>query len=236
MTDFGAVLQATLPAPSRRAGDAREQVTGNVADLPEGASAIELDAPAGVRTIVDADDFEFLSSMRWCGMPRPDGAGMAVVQLLGNAEHKARRLYMHRIIMRAYFDESVVVDHINGDPLDNRRCNLRVCTRQQNLWNRRKRKGSSPFKGVHIHSRDGAIRAQIRVNGQQVRLGTFLSEIDGALAYDAAARLHFGAFACVNFPGPNEQGALPPHVLKDALEQLACRGQEEDTAGRRSAT
>lgn len=93
-----------------------------------------------------------------------------------------------------------LVDHINGDGLDNRRVNLRAATPRENARNRRVRSDSlSGFKGVRRLS-SGTWIARIEVGGRRVSLGSFDTAESAALAYDAAAVEHFGEFARVNFP------------------------------------
>ena len=88
------------------------------------------------------------------------------------------------------------VDHINGDGLDNRRKNLRSCSAQQNVANRRKSLGkSSRFKGVCKY-RTGW-RAVIR-HGKPIWLGVYSTEVEAAKVYDAAATELFGEFALTN--------------------------------------
>jgi HNH endonuclease/AP2 domain len=112
---------------------------------------------------------------------------------------RAYTLSMHRAIMRA--PTGAVVDHINGDTLDNRRSNLRVVTQAQNSRNRRKTPGlTSAYKGVYYRAEAKSYPwcAIIQVNGMKVQLGQFMTERDAALAYNAAAtRLH-GEFARLN--------------------------------------
>lgn len=104
-------------------------------------------------------------------------------------------------------DVGQLVDHINGDGLDNRRANLRVCSRRDNNCNASKAPGkSSRYKGVSLSY--GKWRAAIRggpvmPNGWRkgIVLGYFSDEEDAARAYDAAAVRYFGEFARLNFPG-----------------------------------
>lgn len=104
---------------------------------------------------------------------------------------------MHRLILDAGPGE--VVDHINGNGLDNRRVNLRIVTTHENNLNRFKNtRGSSQFKGVTWAKERW--QAQIKLHGQMYYLGRFESEIEAARAYDLAARKLFKEFAKLNFP------------------------------------
>ena len=89
------------------------------------------------------------------------------------------------------------VDHINGNVLDNRRSNLRICTRQQNAYNKRnKALPKSGFRGV----RKAGTRWQALIfeQGKTKVIGSFADVLDAARAYDAAAVRCFGSFACTN--------------------------------------
>lgn len=103
---------------------------------------------------------------------------------------------LHRMILNVD-NPAEVVDHKNGNTLDNRIDNLRVCLQRDNSRNRIKAKGefTSRFKGVHWHR--GWV-AQIRVNYRKIHLGTFKTEFEAAKAYNEAALLHFGVFANLN--------------------------------------
>lgn len=103
---------------------------------------------------------------------------------------------IHRVIMNA--QKGQLIDHINHDGLDNRRCNLRICTHTQNNINRRKFKGASVFKGVSWCTRLNRWRAQIRPSGCSIYLGYFKHEKDAARAYNEKAKEMFGEFACLN--------------------------------------
>jgi len=108
---------------------------------------------------------------------------------------------MHRLIMGN--PQGMEVDHINGNGLDNRRCNLRVVTTSQNQANQHARRGRSSFKGVF--KQRSRWRARIHVQQKGINLGSFLTEEEAARAYDAAALHYFGEHACLNFP--RQEGA-----------------------------
>ena len=99
---------------------------------------------------------------------------------------------MARLIM--YAPEGMDVDHKNGDPLDNRRKNLRVCTHRQNCQGRRPNKNClSKYKGVSWFK--GKWTAMIN----QKYLGRFDNEINAAKAYDEKAKELYGEYAYINF-------------------------------------
>lgn len=149
-------------------------------------------------TLVDDGDYEYLSQFNWwldmCGYAMRE-------QHLGREDGKRKRkkILMHRII--AQTPEGMDTDHINGDRTDNRRSNLRVCTRRENTRNARKttRQTSSKYKGVCWHKRNKIWGAQIRVNGKQKYLGDFKTEEQAAHAYNEAALEFYGEFANLNF-------------------------------------
>lgn len=104
---------------------------------------------------------------------------------------------MHRVV--ALPDPEHLVDHRNGNGLDNRRCNLRTASNSQNQRNKRGGSGgSSRFKGVTWRERGQKWEAQIHTGGRWLYLGQFQDERDAALAYNAAALAEFGEFARMN--------------------------------------
>jgi hypothetical protein len=104
-----------------------------------------------------------------------------------------------------------LVDHEDGDGLNNQQYNLRPATISQNLRNGRAQEVTSIYKGVGLHR--GRWRARIYVDGRRLSLGYFADEPAAGRAYDAAAREHFGVFACLNFPesgeNPANRGRVP---------------------------
>ena len=111
--------------------------------------------------------------------------------------------WLHRVIMGA--ERGQVVDHIDGNPLNNTRANLRICTQQQNSANSKLYKNNKTgYKGVHLQSKpynpDKPYIAKIEAHGKKHYLGQFSTAEEGGIAYDTAALHHFGEFACLNFP------------------------------------
>ncbi len=140
--------------------------------------------------LVDDSDYKELSKHKWCAAKRKSGDFVAVRQKLG------KTVIMHRKIMNA--PKNLQVDHRNHQTLDNRRCNLRLCTNGQNQHNRRLQGGASQYKGVVWHKRDKKWCVNIRHNSQRIWLGYFDTEIDAAKAYDAKAKILHGEFAYLN--------------------------------------
>lgn len=145
----------------------------------------------GMRCIVDDCDYDILVSM---GAWHFD-SGYA--RKKKRESGKNRTIYMHRVIMDA--PDSALVDHINGDTLDNRRSNLRICTAKENAQNRRQnRRSRNPFKGVFWHEKAQKWQASIGVDGRSVYIGLFDTAEQAADAYNAAASKMFSDFACLN--------------------------------------
>ena len=107
---------------------------------------------------------------------------------------------MHRLILDA--PHHLDVDHVNGNGLDNRRCNIRLCTRAQNQVNAQKRRGcSSQYKGVDYRKDRNKWRASITINQQFKSLGHFNDETEAARAYNDAAVKYWGEFVRLNEVG-----------------------------------
>jgi hypothetical protein len=152
----------------------------------------EIPLSNGGVTLVDDSDYEWLIHLQWRNIQ--DRAQTRVWK-----DGKEHTFLMHRMILWAPKD--MTVDHINGNPLDNRRCNLRLATMAENSRNQHRVRGSSSqYKGVTWQAKRGKWRAQLTVNYRTVFLGRYTCEIEAAKAYDRAAREHFGDFAALNFP------------------------------------
>ncbi len=144
----------------------------------------------GKYAIVDATDHEQLSRHKWYAMRSKSGHYYAV-------RHEKRQLVlMHREIMNP--PPGTVVDHINHNTLNNRQCNLRVCTARENTYNRRNTNRSSGFAGVTPQGDKWA--ARVNKDGKVFHVGLFDDRIAAAKARDRKAVELFGQFAYLNFP------------------------------------
>ena len=156
----------------------------------------------GLVTIVDDDDYERVAEFKWHAAVR-----RKTVYASRDLWPSRQKVLLHRWLLDAPRD--MEVDHRNGNGLDNRRENLRLATRSQNLINcrpNRTNKGSR-FRGVIWHKAAAKWAAQISTgrrleNGKRehLHLGLFLDEVEAARAYDRAALQHHGEFAVINFP------------------------------------
>ena len=143
----------------------------------------------GKFAIVDAADYERLNRYKWNAM-EVKGKWYARRSVVGGV------VLMHREITNA--PDDMLVDHINGNGLDNRQANLRVCTAQQNCSNSRSHGGTSEYVGVSGHGDKWT--AKLMHNGETFRLGLFDDEVEAAKARDAKAFELQGEFAYLNFP------------------------------------
>ena len=141
--------------------------------------------------VVDDQDFATVSGKRWYLSP-----GGYVMR-----SERGRIFYLHRVVLDA--PAGVQVDHINGNALDNRRCNLRLCTQSLNNANKAS-VSASGFRGVYrdkTHRGARVWRAMIGKGRTKKNLGSYATPEDAARAYDREARTRFGEFARLNFPG-----------------------------------
>jgi hypothetical protein len=143
----------------------------------------------GKEALVDDDMYEYLTCWDW--HYSTGYAKRGDVNSLG----KSIIVRMHHFVLP--LKDGLVCDHINGNRLDNRRENLRLVTKSQNMRNQGLSKRSrSGFKGVNKHQKKW--RAYICIDGKQKHLGVFLDKKQAALAYNEAAQKCWGIYARLN--------------------------------------
>jgi len=154
----------------------------------------EIELTRGLVALVDERDYERLNLFCWNALtPAKARTAYARRDVRKDENRDERCVLMHREIL-GLSPGDVEVDHINGNGLDNRRRNLRICGRAENCRNSRPHKGSaSKFKGVTKDRKRW--RARIRIGGRTRYLGGFRTERKAVAAYDDAATKNFGKFA-----------------------------------------
>lgn len=146
---------------------------------------------------VDDKWYPLLSQFTWTTILSKNGSGKRYAQKTMYLFGKYVHILMHRVITsspRAY-----QVDHINGDPLDNRESNLRVVTRSQNKMNSIiPVNNSSGTKGVNWHKRAKKWAAYITADYKRIHLGYFISREDARKAREDAEKKYFGEYSFKN--------------------------------------
>ena len=144
-----------------------------------------------IKIILDKEDELFVSSINWTYKTNPVGQTYFT---------NSKKEYLHRLLVNC--PKGMVVDHINGNTLDNRKENLRICSKIENQYNQKKHKGNrhSKFKGVTYRKdlKSKPWEAFIYKDGKSKRLGYFKTEQLAAKAYNKAAKKAYGEFAKLN--------------------------------------
>lgn len=171
----------------------------------------EIPLSRGKVALVDDEDYERVSKFTWTANPgRPKRhapeLNWRAARWTGPKAGPRHVIYLHQEILGPVPPGSVI-DHINGNGLDNRRANLRICSSKENVRSMHARRGRSGFKGVfEKHPKNCVLKkpflAQIVVDQKQINLGYYATADEAARVYDAAAKKYFGEFAQLNFPEP----------------------------------
>lgn len=175
----------------------------------------EIKLTQGKVAFVDDADYEELNKYKWIASKTHTEGKYMVCRWQTIAPNIRQRISMHRYLL-SVVDSKTVVDHINNNPLDNQRHNLRICTQKQNAKNRTSKKdGKSKYLGVSVMTSKKNRKnnkkwvgkpqyvARIRCDNKEYYLGSFPftdeGEILAAKAYDNAAKNFHGEFANLNF-------------------------------------
>ena len=154
----------------------------------------EISLTQGKIALVDDTDFDWLNQWRWYANRL---GGIYYVARNGSNPNR-RKILMHRFILNV--PKGLEIDHRDGDGLNNRRTNLRICTHQENQHNQQPQKNrSSAFKGVHWCASARKWVSRIKVDGIEKYLGCFTNELEAARIYDMATLRFHGEFARPNF-------------------------------------
>lgn len=176
------------------------KVDGDIAYIP---------LTKGYTAIIDACDVHLVSEFYW--RAKEDGRRVYAARNVEIGKGKRRLMLLHRAITDA--PKGSQVDHINRDGLDNRRCNLRVCTNTENQWNGGPRAdNTSGFRGVTWHKQNKGWHARIRCRGKVYSLGVFRNPEDAHAAYCSARKELFGEYAQDNSIECNDPGN--PHLAR----------------------
>jgi len=140
--------------------------------------------------LVDDEDYKILNQYKW-----HNNIGYARTDIKDKDKWVSK--LMHRLLIDV--PDKMEIDHIDGNPLNNQKSNLRLVTHQQNQMNSQKRKKtSSKYKGVTFDKWTGRWESYIGYNNKKIHLGRFKSEIDAAKAYNEKAKELYGEFANLN--------------------------------------
>lgn len=148
----------------------------------------------------DTEDLALVVGYQW----HINKQGYAIGYARGSGGKNTQRARLSKAILGVPYgrNKDIVVDHINGDVCDNRKCNLRICTTRENVCHQKGVRGYSITRG-------GKYGARITVNGEVIWLGAYDTPEEAAAAYKAASILHHKEFGAHNgytyYPGcPDE--------------------------------
>lgn len=158
---------------------------------------IEIPCRNGGVVLIDDQDEGVARQFQWY-RNSPDNSDRFYAMAKPYVNGKQPTIWMHRLILDA--KKGQYVDHVNHDGMDNRRCNIRLCSQSQNNANNRCVVGISGYRGVYPVRRGSSWLAAIQHHGITIRLGVFSDKVNAAIARDKAALHYFGEFATLNFP------------------------------------
>jgi len=145
----------------------------------------------GKKTVVDDHIYPLVKDYKW--YPHKSSTN----NYYARATIKGKKVLLHRLITEC--KKEFVIDHINGNGLDNRKKNLRMCLQKENMRNQKTNsRNTSGYKGVYYRKDRKKWTAQIRVNKRHKFLGYFDNKIDAAKSYNRASILYHKEFSKLN--------------------------------------
>ena len=144
--------------------------------------------------LIDNDDYEKVNSIKWHVYITK---GLIYFRTWSYIGRKQTLLFLHQLVAKT--PKGMKTDHANGNTLDNRKCNLRICTAAENTRNQKRRTdNSSGYKGVSWAKRRGKWVAQIIKDGKHHFLGHFSTPEEAHNAYCEASKNYHGEFGRVS--------------------------------------
>jgi len=155
----------------------------------------EISLTKGLAVMIDDEDYDLVSQWKWRANEVSEGKFRAITARASQTINKCPYNYMHNLIMG-----EKGIDHIDGNPLNNQKSNLRVCSHRQNLCNRKATKRNKlGYVGVYYDKKLKRFRAQIKAGDKRIHIGLYDTAVEAAKAYDEAALKYHKEFACTNF-------------------------------------
>jgi len=154
---------------------------------------------SGYEILIDDDDYRLVSQYKWHVYKDRN-------IYYATSKSNGARIKMHRLILNAQPGE--IVDHIDGNGLNNQKSNLRICTVQENIRNMKAILGKSKYKGVSFKKNMKKWQANIGFNYKMLFIGYFQTQEQAAAAYDEVARALFGDYANLNFTDKQREDIL----------------------------
>lgn len=192
------------PATPRKGSPIKEWFSDSLnreMSAEQGESLFSIPLTKGMKTIVDKQDYSELSQWNWQTFGRPEKSPYSArtVYVLNNKQRSGYKLitvFLHRQILRLPVGSELEGDHVNGDPLDNRRSNLRIVSHRENSMNQKRyRTNTSGCSGVTFHKRNGKWNSSITVNYKKLFLGAFQDFESAVMAREQAEDKYYGDYA-----------------------------------------
>jgi hypothetical protein len=153
---------------------------------------VHLRGARGGVALIDDSDAEMVLPIKWFCLQSRKNFYACQQAYAGNYRR------MHRLIMQA--PVGMLVDHINRNTLDNRRCNLRLCTHSENTAHSLVKIAASGYRGVRWVASEQRYIVRLKKDGRHYWGGSFVDVVEAARAHDVLARRLHGAFAILNLP------------------------------------
>lgn len=174
---------------------------------------------SGYEVLIDDEDIYKVNLYKWWINKREYNTSK-LCYFVSNTYTDGKRhiISLHRYIMNCKLHDKVTVDHINGNTLDCRKSNLRICTHAQNCRNRKiSKNNSSGYRGVFWNKRDNLWCSQIVFDKHRYNLGRYSDNISAAKIFDIASIYFYKEYAKTNFPVEDYLGLDYKSIVEKAI-------------------